>query len=213
MKKGLIVLAAPALVLTIAAGAGAAAKTLINGSQIENDSITGAKIHDRSLHFVDLSASGEQMIRQGWRLAVGKDKVTETMLDPALASKIDAPTPSFLDALPKGKTLAGVIEERDRATADNDTLWSGITYRLPVSGTVTPHVLQVDQKTTECGGTYAAPTATAGNLCIYLGTGSGNGGGYLVTPVGGLGFRFAWNADHAGQSSIDATYALTAPST
>src|SRR6478672_8175722 len=107
MNKTLTVLGVVALVLAIAAGAGATAKALIPGSQLENDSVTGAKIHDRTLHFVDLTASGESMIRQGWRLATGKDKVKESMIDPALLAKLSSGT--YLDSLPKGKTLMGVI--------------------------------------------------------------------------------------------------------
>src|SRR4051794_20673758 len=119
MKKSLVLLAVVALVLVVAAGSGAAAKALIDGHQLEDGSVTGAKIQDRSLHFVDFTASGESMIRQGWRLATGKDRVKETMLDPALLAKINAAAAAqnYPDVLPKGKTLKGVIATRQDGDA------------------------------------------------------------------------------------------------
>jgi hypothetical protein len=223
MRKTLTLLGVLALVLAIAAGATAAGEIVL-----KPNSVDGRVVKDRSLHFVDLSAGGEQMIRDGWRYAMGIAKVPEANLDPALAAKINAPvTEARLDPAlaakinrPTPTTLAaktGFLAGYENASAADLRFSRSVEFPLPapkIIGSDDVVVVTAGATSATCPGSYVDPRATAGKICVYLaGTADGleNAKAFNVRPVGTLGFELAWRTQAAGESHLLATYAYQAP--
>src|SRR5438067_10461909 len=131
------------LVLGITVGATAGASVVL-----APNSVDGKAIKDRSLHFVKLSANGEQMIRDAWRYANGSTKVPEANLDPALDAKINAPiTEARLDP-----ALDAKINRPAQTT---------LASRV---GTDDVIVITLGTTSTTCSGSYGDPRTSAGKL-------------------------------------------------
>jgi hypothetical protein len=222
MRKTLTLLGALALVLGLTAGATAGAPAVL-----APNSVDGKAVKDRSLHFVDLSVGGEQMIRDAWRYSQGLTKVPEANLDPALAAKIDAKvTEDRLDDALKAKlnrpqpttlsSKAGFTGGYENATTADQRFGRSVEFPLPA-----PRVLGTDavvvtpgSTSSTCTGSYSDPRTSAGKLCVYVAgsaEGLNNASSFSARPVGALGFELVWRANAAGETHALATYAYQAP--
>ena len=226
MRKTLTLLGMLALVLGIAAGATAGAQIVL-----APNSVDGAAVKDRSLHFVDLSTGGEAMIRDGWRYAHGLTKVPESNLDPALDAKINAKiTEDRLDPALDAKinrpipsqptTLAsrvGFVAGYENSNGLDRRFSRSVEFPLPAPralGNGDVFVVTPGATSTTCPGSYNDPRTTAGKLCVYVGgstEGVSNAHAFSVQPFGAIGFELIWRTRDAGESHVLATYAYQAP--
>lgn len=140
---------------------------------------------------------------------------------------------SALDPVPSGETIRGVVGG-DFHAADADASDFGVDVSLPMPAAndlsddeVNINVAgwtnaggQTAPTTTDtnagCTGTPAAPTAPAGEVCVYVAGADHafNVQGFSVLPGTGAspyGFKLKWDASQEGDTFIDATWAYTAP--
>lgn len=133
---------------------------------------------------------------------------------------------------PAGTVMRGLFGFSDHATTTNDVDRSSITYpaalgAAPTSVKVNPgpsasDVVDAQEDTTNCAGTFDAPAPAAGYLCLYLQTTlnieadslqiqAGNLPGAEVLPDR-LGFHVVAPASSAdSQSSVRGVWAVNAP--
>jgi hypothetical protein len=205
MRKTLTVLGAVALVLAIAAGATAAGRNVF-----ATGSVDGRVVKDRSLHLVDLSPGTQEMIRSGWKVAMGSSPIGEYQLDAELRAKVDRQPPTTL------ASKVGMVAGIENARVAGDRFGQSVDFPLPAKAITGSDVVLVPAGAVSsfCTGSFADPKATAGKLCVYLGggpDGAANAADYAVQPVAGLGFQLTWKAVAAGESRAVATYAYQAP--
>lgn len=77
----------------------------------------------------------------------------------------------LLGTLRSGQTLRGVFDVGGTATNANDLFRGAVSYQFPISGSAPAiTVLKKGETNANCSGigSGSAPSATAGNLCIYL---------------------------------------------
>lgn len=140
---------------------------------------------------------------------LGKESVT--------LAKLSSDVTPLLGALKSGQTLRGIFYIAGN-TAENQLLSDSISYQFPISGSA-PAVTVVRNgapATANCAGigSGSAPTATAGNLCIYV-TEEVN----LVDDAEGLtaqnnqrlGFGLAAKAKTSNKVVAAGQWAVTAP--
>ncbi len=140
---------------------------------------------------------------------LGKESVTLAKLSPEV-------TP-LLGALKSGQTLRGVFYIAGN-TGENELLSDSISYQFPISGNA-PAVTVVRKgapATANCAGigSGSAPSATAGNLCIYV-TEEANltedAEGLSAQNNQRLGFGLAAKAKTTGKVVAYGQWAVTAP--
>jgi hypothetical protein len=131
------------------------------------------------------------------------------------------PAGPLLDELPSGRTLRGAWNVGTQAAATGSYASNAVTFALPLAGAPTPHVVN-GAPTTECPGSVGEPSATAGHLCVYLGTANrvdlpaGVAPGNTITgeendSVTRFGFYIGIVANAAGLAYAGGTWAVTAP--
>jgi hypothetical protein len=140
---------------------------------------------------------------------LGKESVT--------LAKLSSDVTPLLGALKSGQTLRGVFAIGGTATGAGDPLaFDSISYQFPLAGNP-PAVSLLKKGTTNANcagiGSGSAPTATPGNLCIYL---TDEVNLEETTPLEAvnnqrLGFGLAAKAKAAGTFSAYGQWAVTAP--
>jgi hypothetical protein len=135
--------------------------------------------------------------------------------------------------VPSGDTIHGVVGgDFHAADADASDFGVDVTLPMPAANPLSDDEVNVDvagwtdaggqtQPTTTdtnaaCTGTPAAPTAPAGEVCIYVAGADHafNLEGFSVLPGTGAspyGFKLKWDASQEGDTFVDATWAYTAP--
>jgi hypothetical protein len=86
-------------------------------------------------------------------------------------AKLGSEVGPLLGTLKSGQTLRGVFDVGDFAGGGAEFSHGGVTYQFPISGSAPAvTVLKKGQTSANCAGigSGSAPSATAGNLCIYL---------------------------------------------
>ncbi len=146
-----VVLVAVACLLLGSAG-GAVAGSMITGKQIKNGTVTGVDIKNRSLSAKDLSKPTVKALRgqQGPRGL------------------------NAWDTIPSGKTVTGRFYEYDRAGATVTSVAENVNFPAKAPAAPTGYGFGPDSESftvddPACTGTYEAPTAPAGHVCVYLG--------------------------------------------
>jgi hypothetical protein len=160
-----LVLSGLALAVSLG-GVGAAATGLINGASIKPGTITGRQIRNHSVPVIKLSGK----LPKGPRGATG-------------------PAGPFPKQLPTGVTVQGAWEAGGNATAINNYFYTSISWFWPTKSPVNVSVVPMGSPSTaHCPGTYLAPTAAPGYLCIYssgaLGTAPRPLGQWVIDPAG-----------------------------
>jgi hypothetical protein len=135
--------------------------------------------------------------------------VTNAKLGPEVAP--------LLGSLKTGQTLRGVFDVGgNEAPAGGDIARGAVSYQFPLSGSApTATVLKKGQTTANCPGigSGSAPSATAGNLCIYL-TEELNledPAGLVVENNTRLGFGLAAKSKLGSEYIAAGQWAVTAP--
>lgn len=131
-------------------------------------------------------------------------------------AKLGSEVGPLLGVLKPGQTLRGVFDVGDFAGGVAEFSHGGVTYQFPISGSAPAvTVLKKGQTSANCAGigSGSAPSATAGNLCIYL-TEELNLD--ETTPLAAenntrLGFGLAAKAKAAGDFVAYGQWAVTAP--
>lgn len=140
---------------------------------------------------------------------------------------------SALDPVPSGETIRGAVGGDFHAhDADASDFGVDVSLPMPAANHLSDDEVNINvdgwtdaggqaaPTTTDtnagCTGTPAAPTAPAGEVCIYVAGADRafNIEGYSVLPGTGAspyGFKLKWDASQEGDTFIDATWAYTAP--
>jgi hypothetical protein len=122
----------------------------------------------------------------------------------------------LLGTLKSGQTLRGVFDVGGNDEKAADLARGAVSYQFPLSGSAPAvTVLKKGQTTANCAGigTGSAPTATAGNLCIYL-TEEVNldeAAGLVAENNTRLGFGLVAKSKAAGDYVAFGQWAVTAP--
>ncbi|MBA3864737.1 MAG: hypothetical protein H0X42_00045 [Solirubrobacterales bacterium] len=171
-------------------------------SSIKNGVITNPKLGSAAVNTSKLAANAVTTP------ILANGSVTLAKLSPEV-------TP-LVGTLKPGQTLRGVFDVGGTGGVAADTSHGGVSYQFPLSGTApTATVLKKGQTTANCPGigTGSAPSATAGNLCVYL-TEEVNLDG--TAPLAAenntrLGFGLIAKAKAGGDYTAFGQWALTAP--
>jgi hypothetical protein len=131
-------------------------------------------------------------------------------------AKLGSEVGPLLGALKPGQTLRGVFDVGDFAGATPEFSHGGVTYQFPISGSAPAvTVLKEGQTSANCTGigSGSAPSATAGNLCVYLTKEINLDETAPLTPENNtrLGFGLAAKSKAAGDFVAYGQWAVTAP--
>jgi hypothetical protein len=195
-----------------------AART-ITGKDIKNGSVTGKDVKDGSLRAADLSAAG--------LAALTGDPGPIGPAGPAGPAGASAFAPAPVGTVVRGGGILNVpsapagaalreyvplpVTTRRPLTQNGDgrNIWFGGGSFLPAAG---------ETDTARCPGSFTAPTAASGALCVYIGEVSNAVSGSLVSgvlPADGdgadsSGFYVSASANGTGAALIRFTWAYTA---
>ncbi len=136
----------------IAAGA-------VVASTIKNGVITNNKLGNGSVNTQKLAEN-----------AVNANKLADKSVTPAKLS-FAAATPGAVSPLASGQTLRGVFDLGGTAAEVGDIAKAAVSYYSPLANPAAVTVLLPGQTTANCAGLgngNSTPTATAGNLCVYV---------------------------------------------
>lgn len=187
-------------------GNGAVTTAKIGGSaviasSIRNKAVTTNKLNDDAVTSAKIAAN-----------AVNTSALANGSVTPAKLSSEIGGTVSTLKA---GQTLRGVFYIAG-TTAENKLLSDSNSYQLPLSGNAPAvTVLKKGQTSANCAGlgSGSAPTATAGNLCVYLTeeVNLADTEGLTVQNSQRLGFGLVAKAKVTGDVVAFGQWAVTAP--
>jgi hypothetical protein len=141
--------AAVAVTALVFGTTGAVAGSLITGKQIKDNTITSKDIKDKTIAVQDLSP-----------------KTTKAL----------QPKSTFAPwgTIPSGKTVTGRFYEYDRAGAVTTTVAENANFpakapAAPLAYGFGPDDLAFTDDDPACTGTYEAPKAAPGHVCVYMG--------------------------------------------
>lgn len=203
--------------------AGKISPNAITPGNIGNGAVTSAKIGNGAVIAASIK-NGVVTTNKLQNNAVNNAKLapnavnTGNLLNGSVTlAKLSDDVPPLLSTLRSGQTLRGVFAIGGTATGAGDPLaFDSISYQFPLAGN--PPAVSILKKGTSnanCAGigSGSAPTATAGNLCIYL---TEEVNLEEATPLEAvnnqrLGFGLAAKAKAAGAFSAYGQWAVTAP--
>lgn len=171
-------------------------------ASIKNGVVTTNKLQNNAVNSAKLDSN-----------AVGTNNIANGAVTPAKLSNEFGPV---LGALRSGQTLRGVIALGGSSTGTG-VAFDSVSYQFPISGNA-PGVTVLKKgapATANCAGigSGSAPSATAGNLCIYLTEEENLSTTIPVEVVNNqrLGFGIKAVAEAAGAFSAYGQWAVTAP--
>jgi collagen type VII alpha len=122
-----------------------------------------------------------------------------------------------LTVLPTGETETGVYEADGTATTSGDLASASISFAVPLVSAPTPTVI-TSAPTAACPGSASAPSAAAGQLCVYEGDHSNLGAISTDNPTDGDanaassdGAGLVIDSSAAGNFYSSGSWAVTAP--
>jgi hypothetical protein len=180
-------------ITTAKIGAGA-----VIASSIKNSVITTNKLNNDAVTTAKLAAGAVTTP------ILANGAVTAAKLGPEILGTVST--------LKAGQTLRGVFDLGGTATAV-DLFRGAVSYLSPLSGAAPAvTVLKKGQTSANCAGigTGSAPTATAGNLCVYL-TEEANLAELTAENNTRLGFGLAAKSTAGGDVTAFGQWAVTAP--
>jgi hypothetical protein len=200
-----------ALVLAIA-GSSTASALVVTGEDVKNGSLTGLDIKDSSLTGTDIRSAS----------ITGSDMKTQSLTVNHLNSTAlgTLTQHQYWDQIPSGRTVTGAWGyDGSGSTGDYQ-----ITVNLPgttasnLTGSkvnMAPSVTATDDDA-ECSGSYAAPTAPAGKVCVYLWTAESDTTAMQASQANQMpnrAFIISWNDTALGSTDVYATgtWAYTQP--
>jgi hypothetical protein len=188
--------------------AGKLAPNSVTPGNIGNGAVTSAKIGNGAVIAASIKngvVTTNKLQNEAVTAAkLGKGSVT--------LSKLGDDVAPLLGTLKSGQTLRGVFYIAGTA-AEDKLLSDSITFQFPISGSAPAvSVLKKGQTNANCAGigSGSAPSATAGNLCVYL-TEEVNLDVLSVENNTRLGFGLAAKADTANDVVVYGQWAVTAP--
>ncbi len=205
----------------------------LTGSDVRNSSLTGSDVRNNSLRSTDVrnsSLTGRD-VKDGSLTAKDFSGPVQGTAGPkgepgaaGPAGPAGAAGRSALETLRSGEVVRGAVGEQVNAGAGDEFYVVG---SLPIAA---PEPLTDDKVVVDgpyedgadtCKGSFANPTAPPGRLCIYGSLGSAVGSNtdeQEGTAVGGIngrvtpyGFAVRFYSKLAGEASVFATWAYTAP--
>lgn len=131
---------------------------------------------------------------------------------------------SALQTLRSGETVRGAIGQQVNAAGASDEFYLLGSMPIPAPEPLTDVDVIVDgdyEDSATCQGSFAAPTAPAGKLCIYGSLGDtvglnteeeeGTAAGRLNGPATPYGFAIRFYSEAGGEAAVAATWAYRAP--
>jgi trimeric autotransporter adhesin len=153
-------------------GAGIIDSTKISASavtaeKIKNNVITTPKLNNGAVTSQKIAGNGvaTNNLAEG---AVTTGKIANGAVTKA---KLSSEVFNNVETLKSTQTLRGVFDLGGTAVETGDTVRSSITFQQALANTATVTVLAAGETTANCGGLGTGgtvPTATGGNLCIYV---------------------------------------------
>jgi hypothetical protein len=194
------------LALVVAgAGVGTAASGLISGSQIKAGTITGKQIKAGTI-------TGKQIKNHSVGLNKLSGKLPAGPRGPkgvAGATGSTGPAGPITGTLPTGVTLKGWFNLDTVAAGSGQFNGGSISFGLSLAATPTATIIPVGgSPTAECPGSFAAPSATHGNLCLYEST-IANSSGFATIGTNAVGTELFIHSAAAGRFYVDGTWAVT----
>jgi hypothetical protein len=130
---------------------------VVTNNKLQNGVVSTAKLADGAVNSAKLADK-----------SVSQAKLA---FEPAVAGTVTT--------LKTGQTLRGVFDvgAGGKSTVEGDIAKGAINFSLPLLAPATATILKPGETTANCaglGGGNSTPSATPGNLCIYLGTGTAN---------------------------------------
>lgn len=191
--------------------AGKIGPNAITPGNIGNGAVTSAKLGSGAVIASTIKngvVTTNKLQNEGVTAAkLGKGSVT--------LSKLAEDVPPLLSTLKAGQTLRGVFYIAGNPGAA-EPLSDSVSYQFPISGNPPAvNVLKKGATNANCAGigSGSAPSATAGNLCVYL-TEETNLDPATPLQVGynqRLGFGLLAKAENAGETVAAGQWAVTAP--
>jgi hypothetical protein len=127
----------------------------------------------------------------------------------------------FTETLPSGSTEKGAWGTTPYAATAGEIAIDTISFGIPLATAPEPHYLKVGETLSgHCTGTAEAPTAVAGNLCVYAGIEAPNreqlaivsaGNGSAAPGAGKTGALILVSSTNGGEAQFWGTWAVTAP--
>jgi hypothetical protein len=200
----------------------------VTRAKLATNAVTSTSVRDGSLRARDFRSSDLPNGPRGARGAIGSRGATGARGATGLRGLTGPRGESGLDPVPSGRTIRGVVGANFEAPTNATTETYGVDVTLPVPAANALGDAQVavnagatgltpTDPNAGCTGTAAAPTAPAGILCIYLSAATNaatpTGSSVLGSAAGSpYGFKLTWNnAGAIGDTSVDGTWAYTAP--
>ena len=213
------------LALFVALGGSAYAAATISGAQIEDGTVTGRDVKNRSLSARELSpkAIASLASRPGPQGAPGVpgpqgDKGDKGDSGPAGPKGDRGPAgPAFDTGLPSGASLRGVYGIKYHSPFGGDFAVESVSYAAALPSRPTAHsVMDGTTPPAQCPGSYAAPKAAPGHLCLYERPNFAPNRDYvrasnLNTDEAKYGFDITMGTKNAGAANSFGSWAVTAP--
>ena len=213
------------LALFAALGGSAYAAATISGAQIKDGTVTGRDVRNRSIGTKELTQKAHQALaaRPGPQGAPG----TQGAKGDQGAPGDQGPTgpkgdrgpagPGFDTGLPSGKTLRGVYGIKYHSPFGGDFAVESVSYAAALLSRPTAHsVMDGTLPPAECPGSYAAPKAAPGHLCLYERPNFAPNRDYVRasnvnTDEAKYGFDITMGTKNAGAANSFGSWAVTAP--
>jgi hypothetical protein len=142
----------------------------------------------------------------------------ETGAAGAAGAKGEPGTTGYVKTLPSGGTETGAWATTPYIAAAGEIAIDTLSFAIPLATAPTPHFMKHGETSTECKGIAEAPTAAAGNLCVYTAievnrvestiASTGNGSG--APGAGTIGAMVIVSSTGAGPAEFWGTWAVTA---
>ena len=213
------------LALFVAFGGSAYAAATISGANIKDGTVTGRDVKNRSIGAKELTRKARNALAakpgpQGVPGAPGPqgDKGDKGDSGPAGAIGDRGPAgPGFDTGLPSGKTLRGVYGIKYHSPFGGDFAVESVSYAAALPSRPTVHsVMDGTAPPAQCSGSYAAPKAAPGHLCLYERPNFAPNRDYVRasnvnTDEAKYGFNIEMGTKNAGAANSFGSWAVTAP--
>lgn len=210
-RSSVAVVVVATLMLAIGGTGGAVAGSLITGKQIKNGTITSADIKNRSITNADLAASARKPGTTGKSGAPGAEGPRGLSAWETMPTGTSVSGPLFLSMSASGFSTTGSGHTITLPARTSSRIgFDDIKYAASYAG------VEIDAPIVDpaCTGSFAAPTAPPGKVCIYLNSVSGiarlGRAELAIVPDRSFSIVF-WPTAGAATMTIIGAWAYTAP--
>ena len=182
-------------------------KTAVTAAKLRNSAVTGAKVKDGTLTASKFRAGQLPAGPQGPK----GDKGDQGPKGDTGAEGDAGPTGPFPAVMPSGKTMRGAYSAYDYASNSGFPAREAISFGFALPFAPKEHFIpQGGPDDPNCPGTWAAPNAAPGHLCVYENVVVGAASTKIIT-IAKYGALIAATSNAAGLFGSTGTWAVTGP--